>query len=119
MCLRLSDRLKSHPTGSPATARSVGTITRFDVKGDAYVMLAIGDGKELMDNPMYPIKTLNVEGYKFVRIRFPNAVNIGKNKSEGEYITIELFDDDVFKILAQIPDQPPCWHCDQKYERMQ
>ncbi len=102
---------------------------------------------------MYPIKTLNVGGYKFllggpkkglifghykvtartleicsqlgpyvvefVRMRFPKAVNIGKNKGEGEYITIELFDDEVFKILAQIPDQPPYWYCDQKYERMQ
>ena len=46
---------------------------------------------------------------EFVQTRFPKAVNIGKNKGEGEYITIELFDDEVFKILAQTPNQPPYW----------
>ncbi len=49
-------RLAANEQQTIDSSYGVGTITRFDVKGDAYVMLGVGDGKELQDNPMYRSK---------------------------------------------------------------
>ena len=54
----------------------------------------------------------------FIEAHYPNGVNIGKNKGEGSYVTIKQFDDEVFQVVASIPDTPSYWVCDRKFERV-
>jgi hypothetical protein len=54
----------------------------------------------------------------FIEAHYPNAVNIGKNRGEGSYVTIKQFDDEVFQAVASIPDTPSYWVCDRKFERV-
>jgi len=56
---------------------------------------------------------------EFVRAQYPNARSVHKNKSEGEYLVIDTFDDEAFTILSNIPDQDEYWMCDQKWQRVQ
>jgi hypothetical protein len=55
---------------------------------------------------------------EFLRARYPDARSVHKNKSEGEYLVIDTFDDEAFMILSNIPDQDKYWDCDQKWERV-
>jgi hypothetical protein len=55
---------------------------------------------------------------EFQRTRYPDARSVHKNKSEGEYLVIDTFDDEAFTILSNIPDQEQYWDCDQKWERV-
>ena len=56
---------------------------------------------------------------EFLRARYPDARSVHKNKSEGEYLVIDTFDDEAFTILSNIPDQEKYWDCDQKWERVE
>jgi hypothetical protein len=56
---------------------------------------------------------------EFLRGRYPDARSVHKNKSEGEFLVIDTFDDEAFTILSNIPDdQEKYWDCDQKWERV-
>jgi len=55
---------------------------------------------------------------EFLRAQYPNARSIHKNRSEGEYLVIDTFDDEAFTILSNIPDQEKYWVCDSKWERV-
>ena len=41
---------------------------------------------------------------EFLRARYPDARSVHKNKSEGEYLVVDTFDDEAFTILSNIPD---------------
>lgn len=55
---------------------------------------------------------------EFVGANYPHVVNMRKNRGEGDYMTIGVFDDDVFTILSKIPDTQAYWVCDTKFERI-
>jgi hypothetical protein len=46
---------------------------------------------------------------RFVTKNYPRAVNIKRNKGEGEYAVIDTFDDQVAKIISAIPDTEEYW----------
>jgi hypothetical protein len=54
---------------------------------------------------------------EFVRTHFPHAVNFTQG-SDGDYMEIGLFDDEVFTILSAIPDTATYWTCNAKYARV-
>jgi hypothetical protein len=58
------------------------------------------------------------EMVELLRARYPDARSVHKNKAEGEYLVIDTFDDEAFRILSNIPDQGKYWACDQKWERV-
>jgi hypothetical protein len=53
----------------------------------------------------------------FVESNYPRVVNLKRNRAEGKYMTIALFDDEVFDVLAHIPDTDSFWVCDERFER--
>jgi hypothetical protein len=44
---------------------------------------------------------------EFVKANYPHAVNFKPTASEGDYLEIGVFDDEVFTILSKIPDTKP------------
>ena len=80
----------SEPT--PAGKRS-GTLFRYEIHGDTLELVA-NLGPNLM---------------RFVSKNYPRAVNIKRNKGEGEYAGIDTFDDQVAKIISAIPDTEEYW----------
>jgi hypothetical protein len=52
-----------------------------------------------------------------LRTRHPGAKNIHKNEGEGEFVVIGRFDDEVFRILSEIADDPTYWILTARYER--
>jgi hypothetical protein len=54
----------------------------------------------------------------FMAARYPNALNIGRNEGEGKFVVIKQFDDEVFKVVASIPNTSSYWVCHRKYERV-
>jgi hypothetical protein len=54
---------------------------------------------------------------EFLRTRHPGAKNIHKNEGEGEFVVIETFDDEVFRILSEIADDPTYWILVARYEK--
>ena len=54
---------------------------------------------------------------RFLRTRHPGAKNIHKNEGEGDFLVIGTFDDDVFRILSEIADDPVYWRLAARYEK--
>lgn len=137
-------RLKKHET--PPLALGLGLTARFVERGGAYEIsieggqtaypiktlsighyqfLAVGPpngriqryrvGGRMLEFCTYPDVSLVEE---FVKTHYPNAANIKRNRDEGDYMEIALFDDEVFKILSKIPDTKAYWVCDVKYQRI-
>src|SRR5258706_3672272 len=81
--------------------RTKGTMQRYSISGRALLMCQqFGPGM-----------------VEFLRARYPDARSVHKNKSEGEYLVIDTFDDEAFTILSNVPDQEKYWDCDFKWER--
>jgi hypothetical protein len=72
-------------------------------------------GGRMLEFCTYPDPSVVEE---FVKTHYPNAVNMKKNTGDGDYMEIVLFDDEVFKILSNIPDTKAYWVCDVKYQRV-
>jgi hypothetical protein len=85
-----------------ATPAPHGFLDRYVVRGNALEMcMAIGPAQ-----------------VDFQKKEYPSAVNIGKNHSEGSFLEIRRWDDEVEKVIAAIPDTPDYWDCDWKYVRV-
>jgi hypothetical protein len=54
---------------------------------------------------------------EFLRTRHPGAKNIHTNNGEGEFVVIGTFDDEVFRILSEIADDPTYWILVARYEK--
>jgi hypothetical protein len=85
-----------------AVGKQKGLLVRYKVNATA-LDVCLPFGPNLVD---------------FVESHYSNAVNMKKNKGEGSYMTIALFDKEVFKILASVPDTETLWACEFKHERV-
>jgi hypothetical protein len=79
-----------------------GMLNRYEIKGDSLLEYHINNG----------------EGVDFLAAKHPAAVNIHRNKAEGEYVVIDTFDDEVFKILSEISDDASYWELECEYKRI-
>ncbi len=78
-----------------------GILERYVVRGEVLeVCMAIGPAQ-----------------VDFQEQQYPNAVNIGKNHSEGEFLEVRVLDAEAERIIAAIPDTNEYWDCDWKFER--
>jgi hypothetical protein len=51
--------------------------------------------------------------------KYPTARNIHKNKSEGSYVVIDTFDDEVFRILSEMSASAAThWELECRYQRV-
>jgi hypothetical protein len=57
------------------------------------------------------------DALEFLRTRHPRAKNIHTNGSAGEFVFIETFDDEVFRILSEIADDSTYWILTARYEK--
>jgi hypothetical protein len=60
---------------------------------------------------------INTAAVRFLRTKQPGAKNIPKNDDEGGYVVIGTFDDEVFRILAEIADDPTYWQRICRYQK--
>jgi hypothetical protein len=54
----------------------------------------------------------------FLEAKHPTAKNIRRNVGEGEYVVIGTFDDEVFRVLSEIADDPAYWFLNCRYKRV-
>jgi hypothetical protein len=60
----------------------------------------------------------NGAALEFIKAKHPTAKNIKKNIGEGEYVVIDTFDDEVFRVLAEIADNPEYWFLNCQYKKV-
>jgi hypothetical protein len=53
----------------------------------------------------------------FLEAKHPTAKNIKRNVGEGEYVVIDTFDDEVFRVLSEIADDPAYWFLSCQYKK--
>jgi hypothetical protein len=61
---------------------------------------------------------VNGDAVDFVEAKYPTAKNIRKNDGEGEYLVIGTFDDEVFRALSEIADNPRYWVLTCSYKKV-
>jgi hypothetical protein len=54
----------------------------------------------------------------FLKAKHPTAKNIKRNVGEGEYVVIDTFDDEVFRVLSEIADNPAYWFLNCRYQKV-
>jgi len=54
----------------------------------------------------------------FLEAKHPTAKNIKRNVGEGEYVVIDTFDDEVFRVLSEIADDPAYWFLSCQYKKV-
>ena len=79
-----------------------GRLERYRVQGDT----------------LEQYQVLNGRAVDFLKTRHPEAKNIRGNTSEGTYVVVETFDDEVFQILSEISDDPGYWELECVYQRL-
>jgi hypothetical protein len=82
--------------------KGTGYLVRYDVKGDTLEEYWIDNGL----------------GVDFLLAKHPTAKNIHKNVAEGEYVVIDTFDDEVFRVLSEIADNPAYWILNCRYKKV-
>ncbi|MCM3880109.1 MAG: hypothetical protein ND807_08380 [Vicinamibacterales bacterium] len=61
----------------------------------------------------------NGAGVDWLKAKHPTAANIVKNTGEGSYVVIKTFDDEVFRILSEIADDPVYWMMQCQYKKVE
>ena len=84
------------------TGRTKGFMERYSISGRT-LLICQQFGPEMVE---------------FLQARYPDARSVHKNQAEGDYLVIDTFDDEAFKVLSNIPDEEKYWVCDQKWERV-
>jgi len=79
-----------------------GTIVRYEVRRGVLNEYSIENGA----------------GVAFVNAKYPTAKNITQNTGEGEYVVIGTFDDEVFRALSEIADNPRYWFIIRSYKKV-
>ena len=70
-----------------------GTLERYVIKGNVLTQYSVDADQVLED----------------MERKHPATKSIGKNTGEGTYLVIHTFDDEVFRILSEIPATPEYW----------
>jgi hypothetical protein len=96
----------------------IGTATFLMVRpqdGDA------GDGMieryEIADTTLVEYRLNNAAAVDLLEAEYPEAENISKNLGEGRYVVIDTFDDEVFRVLSRIADDPQYWERSCQYKK--
>jgi hypothetical protein len=86
------------PAGTP-----MGILERYEIQGDLLLEYTIDNGA----------------GVDLLEAKHPTARNIHKNKSEGSYVVIDTFDDEVFRILSEMSaDAATYWYLECRYQKV-
>src|SRR5678815_681002 len=80
-----------------------GNLERYEIQGDLLLEYILENGA----------------GVDLLETEHPTARNIHKNKSEGSYVVIDTFDDEVFKILSEMSaDAATYWVLECRYRKI-
>jgi hypothetical protein len=80
-----------------------GILERYEIQGDLLLEYTLDNGV----------------GVDFLEAKHPTARNIHKNKSEGSYVVIDTFDDEVFQILSEMSaDAATYWRLECRYQKI-
>jgi hypothetical protein len=100
--LRIGKQLFLMEHDPEATAESANMIVRYEVRR--------GMLREYWIN--------NAVAVEFLLAKHPLAKNIRKNTAEGDYVVIKTFDDEVFRVLSEIADNPAYWFLMCEYKKV-
>ncbi len=81
--------------------RPDGILQRYEIKGDILEEYFIENGAAV----------------DLLQSKYPTAANITKNRGEGRYVVIDTFDDEVFRILAEMAADPKYWDLQCRYRK--
>ncbi len=93
--------MQRDPGGDPG-GQGDGTIERYEVQRGTLREYWMDNGAVL----------------DFLTAKHPTAKNIKRNVGEGEYVVIDTFDDEVFRVLAEIADNPAYWFLKCQYKKV-
>jgi len=80
-----------------------GNLERYEIQGDLLLEYTIDNGTAV----------------DLLEEKYPTARNIHKNKSEGSYVVIDTFDDEVFQILSAMSgDAATYWQLECRYRKI-
>jgi hypothetical protein len=86
------------PGGTP-----MGNLERYEIQGDLLLEFTMDNGP----------------GVDLLEAKYPTARNIHKNKSEGSYVVIDTFDDEVFRILSEMSASAATyWQLECRYRKI-
>jgi len=117
--------LPEHVAAQRAKDNANSMIVRTLAIGSArFLMVTAADGSRTGMLQRYEIKGNVLEEYNmesdvavdFLEAKHPTAANIGRNSGEGRYVVIRSFDDEVFRILAEMTD-PSYWFLACQYQK--
>lgn len=78
------------------------TILRYKITGDTIAFMVLNDSA----------------AWSFIDKNYPNPKNIVSGSEGRPALKIKMFDDEVYKILSNIPDMKDYWRVDTRLERM-
>jgi hypothetical protein len=80
-----------------------GNLERYEIQGDFLLEYTIDNGTAV----------------DLLKAKYPTATNIHKNKSEGSYVVIDMFDDEVFRILSEMSASAATyWQLECRYQKI-
>ena len=79
-----------------------GVIQRYDIQGTTLKEYWLDNGLAL----------------EFLAAKHPSARNIKKNVGEGDYLVIDKFDDEVFKVLSELSANADFWLQTSQYKKV-
>ena len=80
-----------------------GILERYEIQGDLLLEYSLDNGA----------------GVDLLEGKYPTARNIHKNRSEGSYVVIDTFDDEVFRILSEMSaDAATYWQLECRYQKI-
>jgi hypothetical protein len=80
-----------------------GVLERYEIQGDLLLEYTIDNGTAV----------------DLLEAKYPTAKNIHKNKSEGSYVVIDTFDDEVFRILSEMSASAATyWQLECRYRKI-
>ncbi len=78
-----------------------GMIQRYEIKGDVLQEYYLENGRAV----------------DLLEAKYPAAKNITRNRGEGRYVVINTFDDEVFRVLAEMTANPAYWMLQCRYRK--
>jgi hypothetical protein len=80
-----------------------GNLERYEIQGDFLLEYTIDNGTAV----------------DLLKAKYPTATNIHENKSEGSYVVIDMFDDEVFRILSEMSASAATyWQLECRYQKI-
>jgi hypothetical protein len=102
----------------PGRTIRIGPRVFFMVRGDLGQLNGLLQPYEIKGDVLQEYILDGDRAANFVETKYPTAKNIRSNSGEGRYVVIKTFDDEVFRILAEMAADPAYWTLVCQYKKV-